>query len=74
MSSAEPREVGLEWGFTQPHEATAYPMTREEYGQWFDKTQARTMLAFKIKENLVRLDFPEWTLLVEERRAATWLS
>ena len=71
---AESREVGLDWGFAQPHEATSYPMTREEYGRWFDKTQGRTMLAFKIMENLVRLEMPEWVLMQEERKASTWLN
>ena len=77
---SEPREVGLEWGFAQPHEATAYPMTTVEYKRWHGTWQASVMMAFKLMENLVRLDLPKWemsaadrrkTYLVE-RKAATW--
>lgn len=48
-------EVGLEWGFTDPQEATLSPMMRKEYHQWFGTWQGASMMAFKLWENLTEL-------------------
>ena len=57
------REVGQEWGFTDPNAASAKPMTREEHTKWFGTWQGTSMLAFSIMENLTELyDKPQWEL------------
>ena len=39
-------EVGEAWGFADPCEATAYPMTLEEYGHWFGVWQCTPAVQF----------------------------
>lgn len=78
MTEPEGTQCGTAWGFTTDEEATAYPMTREEYGRWHHPGQACAMLAFKLMENLVRLEIPAWNLNPDERRAFykvnTWVT
>ena len=66
-------ERGIEWGFTDDCEASARPMTTTEYVQWFGKWQGRAMLAFKLMENLVRIDDLVSYLTPEEKRDSTWV-
>ncbi len=62
---------GNEWGFADDREAEASPMTVDEYPQWFGTWQGRSMLAFKIMENLTGLYVaPEWEQTAQERHTA----
>ena len=61
----EPTEVGLEWGFSSPQEATLSPMTREEYPRWFGTWQGASMMAFKLWENLTELYIEPQSLMSE---------
>jgi len=47
------KEVGHEWGFTDPQEATSHKMTLTEYHQWFGVAQVGVMIAFKLDDDII---------------------
>ena len=47
------REIGRQWGFTDPHEVTSRPMTAEEAKYWFHTRQAVVQIAFLLDDDIV---------------------
>lgn len=69
-SKQESKAVGTEWGFTDPEEAVAHPMTLEERDRWFGIWQCtpavQWLMDFGDEEGRVWRDFDRHT------RAMQW--